>query len=77
MQILTAKRAWAAAYDPQYLLQMAEEYDADRLPQLNEYLAKEDFALVSADTHGFPGDLVIDFALDQKFPYRALIMLEK
>jgi hypothetical protein len=48
---------------------MAEEYDADRLPQLNEYLAKGDFALVSADTHGFPGDLVIDFALDQKFPY--------
>ena len=77
MQILTAKRAWAAAYDPQYLLQTAEEYDADRLPQLNEYLAKGDFALVSDDTQGFPGDLVIDFALDQKFPYRALIRLKK
>ena len=77
MQILTAKRGWAEAYDPQYLSQMAEEYDADRLPQLNEYLAKGDFALVSDDTHGFPGDLVIVFALDQKFPYRALIMLEK
>ena len=58
-------------------MQMAEEYDADRLPQLNDYLAKWDFALVNADTHGFPGDLVIDFALNQKFPYRALIILEK
>ena len=24
MQILTAKRAWAVAYDPQYFLQMAK-----------------------------------------------------
>jgi hypothetical protein len=77
MEILKATRAWAVAYDPQYFLQMSEEYDADRLQQLNEYLAKGDFALVSDDTQGFPGDLVIDFALDQEFPYRALIILEK
>ncbi len=77
MQNLKAKKAWAVAYDPQSYLQMAEEYDEDRLEQLNEYLAKGDFVLVSDDTQGFAGDLVVDFALNQEFPYRALIMLEK
>ena len=77
MQPLKAKQAWAVAYDPQYFLQMAEEYDEDRLGQLNEHLAKGDYVLVSDDTQGFAGDLVIDFALDQEFPYRALVMLEK
>ncbi len=77
MAILKAKKAWAVAYDPQYYLQMAEEYDQDRLEQLNEYLAKGDFVLVSDDTQGFAGDLVVDFALNQEFPYRALIMLDK
>ncbi len=77
MEALKAKKAWAVAYDPQYFLQMSEEYDADRLGQLNEYLAQGDYALVSDDTQGFAGDLVIDFALNQEFPYRALIMLEK
>ena len=65
MVALKAKKAWAVAYDPQYFLQMAEEYDADRLQQLKEYRAIRGFALVSDDTQGFPGDLVIDFALDQ------------
>jgi len=32
-------------------------------------------ALVSEDTQGFAGDLVIDFHLDLVEPYRALIML--
>jgi hypothetical protein len=77
MQALKAKRAWAVAYDPQYFLQMAEEYDDDRLAQLNEFLAQGDYALVSDDTQGFAGDMVIDFDLNQEFPYRALIMLEK
>ena len=77
MDALKAKKAWAVAYDPQYFLQMSEEYDADRLEQLNEYLAQGDYALVSDDTQGFAGDLVIDFALNQEFPYRALVMLEK
>jgi hypothetical protein len=56
---------------------MAEEYDDDRLEQLNEYLAKGDYALVSDDTQGFAGDLVIDFPLNLAEPYRALIMLAK
>ncbi len=74
---LRANRAWAVAYDSQYFLQMAEEYDEDRLGQLNEYLAKGDYALVSDDTQGFAGDLVVDFPLDTAEPYRALIMLAK
>ncbi|MGA8570888.1 MAG: hypothetical protein ACLP7A_03445 [Desulfobaccales bacterium] len=75
MKPLQAKRAWAVAYDPQYFLQMAEEYDEDRLGQLNEFLGKGDYALVSEDTQGFAGDLVIDFNLGLTEPYRALIML--
>jgi hypothetical protein len=77
MALLKAKKAWAVAYDPQYFLQMSEEYDDDRLAQLNEHLAKGDYALVSDDTQGFAGDLVIDFALDLEFPYRALILVDK
>ena len=77
MDALKAKKAWAVAYDPQYFLQMSEEYDEDRLEQLNEHLAKGDYALVSDDTQGFAGDLVIDFALNMAEPYRALVMLEK
>ncbi|MGB7910634.1 MAG: hypothetical protein WCF59_00235 [Desulfobaccales bacterium] len=70
MKPLKAKRAWAVAYDPQYFLQMAEEYDEDRLEQLNEYPGKGDYALVSEDTQGFAGDLVIDFNLELTEPYR-------
>lgn len=77
MKPLKAKKAWAVAYDPQYFLQMAEEYDEDRLEQLNEHLGKGDYALVSDDTQGFAGDLVVDFALNLESPYRALIMLDK
>lgn len=77
MNSLKAKKAWAVAYDPQSFLQMAEEYDDDRLEQLNEHLAQGDYVLVSDDTQGFAGDLVIDFSLNQEFPYRALIRLEK
>jgi hypothetical protein len=58
---LKSKRAWTVAYDPQYFLQMAEEYGEDRLEQLNECLGKGDYALVSEDSQGFAGDLVIDF----------------
>jgi hypothetical protein len=77
MKPLKAKQAWAVAYDPQYFLQMAEAYDEDRLGQLNEYLTQGDYVVVSDDTQGFAGDLVVDFALGQEYPYRALIMLEK
>jgi hypothetical protein len=53
------------------------EYDADRLEQLNEHLAQGDYALVSHDTQGYPGDLVVDFPLNLEEPYRALILLDK
>ena len=75
MKPLKAKKAWAVAYDPQSFLQMAEEYDDDRLEQLNEHLAKGNYALVSDDTQGFAGDLVIDFPSAATEPYRALILL--
>jgi len=77
MAKLVAQRAWAVAYDPQYFLQMAEEYDDDRLEQLNEHLARGDYAVVSDDPQGFAGDLVIDFPLDAENPYRALILLKR
>jgi len=77
MAKLVAQRAWAVAYDPQYFLQMAEEYDDDRLQQLNEHLAQGDYVVVSDDPQGFPGDLVVDFSLDLENPYRALILLKR
>ena len=73
---LKAKRAWAVTYTPQYLLEMGEEYDADRLEQLNEYLVQGDYALLSDDTQGFAGDLVLDFPAASEQPYTTLIMLE-
>jgi hypothetical protein len=77
MERLQAERAWAVAYDSNYIIQMAEEYDEDRLAQLNEALAKGDYALVSEDTQGFAGDYVIDFPLNLAEPYRALILTKK
>ena len=77
MEKLVAKQAWAVCYDPNYLIQMGEEYDADRLGQLNEHLSKGDYALVRQDTQGYPGDLVVDFPVNIKEPYRALILLDK
>ena len=73
---LKAKRAWAVSYTPQYFLEMSEEYDADRLEQLNEHLIRGDYALLSDDTQGFPGDLVLDFPAGAEQPYTALVMLE-
>ena len=77
MEPLKATRAWAVSFDPQYLLEMSEEYDDDRLEQLNEHLARGDYALLSDDTQGFAGDLVVDFPLSMAEPYRALIMLAR
>ena len=73
---LKAKRAWAVSYTPQYFLEMGEEYDADRLEQLNEHLAQGDYALLSNDTQGFAGDLVLDFPAAAEQPYTVLVMLE-
>jgi len=72
---LKAQRAWAVTYTPQYLLEMGEEYDRDRLEQLNDYLGKGDYALLSDDTQRNPGDLVIDFPARSEHPYTALIQL--
>lgn len=72
---LKAQRAWAVSYTPLYLLEMWEEYDRDRLEQLNDYLGKGDYALLSDDTQGFPGDLVLDFPARSEQPYTALIQL--
>jgi hypothetical protein len=77
MEKLVAKQAWAVCYDPNQLLDMGEEYDADRLDQLNEYLYQGDYVLVSADTQGYPGDLIVDFPRQARAPYRALILLDK
>ena len=72
---LKAKRAWAVNYTPQYFLEMGEEYDRDRLEQLNDHLAKGDYAPLSDDTQGFPGDLVIDFPAAAEQPYTAIIQV--
>jgi len=72
---MKAKRAWAVSYTPQYFLEMGEEYDNNRLEQLNEHLAKGDYALLSDDTQGFPGDLVIDFPAASEQPYTAIIQV--
>jgi hypothetical protein len=77
MAEMVAERAWAVAYTPTTQIEMSEEYDAEALKLLNEHLAKQDFQVVSRDTQGFPGDLVIDFPLDAEEPYRALVMLKK
>jgi hypothetical protein len=74
-QPVKAQRAWAVSYTPQYLLEMGEEYDDDRLEQLNAHLAKGDYALLSDDTQGFPGDLVIDFPATSEQPYTAIIQM--
>ena len=74
---LKAKHAWAVSYTPQYFLEMGEEYDGDRLEQLNEHLAKGDYTLLSDDTQGFPGDLVVDFPAGSEQPYTALIQLQQ
>lgn len=73
---LKAKRAWAVSYTPQYLLEMGEEYDTDRLEQLNEHLGRGDYVLLSHDTQGFAGDMVLDFPAASEQPYTALIMVE-
>ncbi len=75
MQPITAKQAWAVSYTPSKLLEMSEAYDEDALETLNEHLAKGNFVVVSDDTQGFEGDLVIDFPADAEMPYRALIKI--
>lgn len=77
MTEMVAERAWAVAYTPTAQIEMSEEYDAEALNLLNDHLAKDDFQVVSRDTQGFPGDMVIDFPVGAEEPYRALVMLKK
>ena len=76
MAALKAKQAWAISYTPENLIEMSEEYSAEALDMLNEHLAKEDFVVLSRDTQGYPGDMIIDFPAASEEPYRALIKLE-
>jgi hypothetical protein len=75
MAALQAKQAWAVSYTPTKLIEMSEAYDAEALKMLNEHLAKEDYVVLSRDTQGYPGDLVIDFPASAEEPYRALVKL--
>ena len=77
MSEMVAERAWAVWYTPTNQIEMSEEYDAEALKMLNDHLAKGDFQVVSRDTQGFQGDLVLDFPLGSEEPYRALVMLKK
>ncbi len=75
MASFQAKRAWAVSFSPERLIEMSEEYDAEALQMLNEHLAKGDYLVLSRDSQGYPGDLVIDFPAGAEEPYRALIKL--
>jgi hypothetical protein len=77
MAALQAEQAWAVSYTPDRLREMAEGYDLEALKMLNEHLAKGDYVVLSDDTQGYPGDLVIDFPAAAEEPYRALIKLTK
>lgn len=77
MAPMVAERAWAVSYTPTAQIEMSEEYDAEALQMLNEHLARGDFQVVSRDTQGFPGDMVIDFPAGAAEPYRALVLLKK
>jgi hypothetical protein len=76
MATLKAKQAWAVSYTPAQLIEMSEKYNAEALNMLNEHLAKGDYVMLSRDTQGYPGDLVIDFPAGAEEPYRALIQIE-
>lgn len=76
MATLKAKQAWAVSYTPAQLIEMSEKYNAEALNMLNEHLAKGDYVVLSRDTQGYPGDLVIDFPAGAEEPYRALIQIE-
>lgn len=75
MATMQAQQAWAVSYTPAQLIEMSEEYDAEALKMLNEHLAKDDYVVLSRDTQGYPGDLVIEFPVNAEEPYRALIKL--
>jgi hypothetical protein len=77
MAALQAEQAWAVSYTPEKLIEMAEGYDLEALKMLNEHLAKGDYVVLSDDTLGYPGDMVIDFPAGAEEPYRALIKLAK
>ncbi len=73
MEPLKAKQAWTVSYDPSYLLEMGEEWGPDSLETLNEHLAKGDYVVLSTDTQGFYGDMVLDFPAGAEESWRVLI----
>lgn len=75
MAALQAKQAWAVSYTPTKLREMSKEYDVEALKMLKVHLAKEDYVVLSRDTQGYPGDMVIDFPANAEEPYRVLIKL--
>ena len=77
MASFQAKQAWAVSFTPEKLIEMSEEYGAEALKMLNEHLAKGDYLVLSRDSQGYPGDLVIDFPASAEEPYRALIKLQE
>jgi hypothetical protein len=77
MAEMVAARAWAVFYTPTNQIEMSEEYGAEALEMLNEHLAKGDFQVVSRDTQGYPGDMVLDFPLGTEESHRALVLLKR
>ena len=63
------------SYTPTKLREMSEEYDVEALKMLKVHLAQEDYVVLSQDTQGYPGDMVIDFPANAEEPYRILIKL--
>lgn len=77
MAALKAVKAWAVSLDPSGLIEMSEEYGPDALEFLNENLAKGDFQVLTRNTQGYEGDMIIDFPVSGGESYRALVLLEK
>ena len=75
MEPLIAKQAWIVSYDPSYLLEMGEELQDEQLQFLNEHLARGDYVVLSRDTQGFFGDVILDFPAGGEESYRVLVKL--
>ncbi len=73
MAALQAKQAWAVSYTPTKLREMSKEYDVEALKMLKVHLAKKDYVVLSRDTQGYPGDMVIDFPANAEEHYRVLV----
>jgi hypothetical protein len=75
MEPLKAEQAWTVSYDPSSLLEMGEEWGPDSLDVLNGHLAKGDYVVLSTDTQGFYGDMILDFPAAVEESWRVLIKI--